>query len=38
VISSSGPGGFEERELAITAPVTKPARPLLDGLETQLLG
>jgi hypothetical protein len=26
VISGSGPGGFEERELAITAPVTKPPR------------
>jgi hypothetical protein len=38
VISGSGPGGFEERELAVTAPVTKPARALLDGLKTQLLG
>jgi hypothetical protein len=38
VTSSSGPGGLEERELAITAPVTKPPRAFLDGLETQLLG
>jgi hypothetical protein len=34
VISSSGPGGFEERELAITAPVTKPPRALPGGLKT----
>jgi hypothetical protein len=38
VISGNGPAGLEERELAITAPVTKPARPLLDGLKAQLLG
>ena len=38
VISGSGPGGFEERELAITVPVTKPSGALLDGLEAQRLG
>jgi hypothetical protein len=38
MVSGSGPGGFEERELAITALVMKPPRALLDGLNTQLLG
>lgn len=38
VISGSGSGEFEEGELAVTTPVTKPSRPLLDGLQTQLQG